>query len=1323
MTRIKSSLVAANRTANLLRISVTKTTNIIIKLSNVVKNVTEQLNRTVSNTLSNLTKYNQMFIKSSIICLFISVLGTTNLFSQPTEIYDQTTWDAFVVDVEYHQSANETYILMVDVGTPGSPIAAPTSPIGGRFEGTFDGGGHTVYVNISSDSMHVGLFSYVGGSNPNDTCTIKNLTVAGSITATGSPVRRGIGGIAGRSAYRYGTIIYTNCSNKAVITSTGSVPYAVGGISGLTDNATVKNFYFYNCTNYVDLPTGEEVGGIAATVMTSDSTHFINCTNYGNLNGIEHVGGIASCIYTFLESTNFLVINCNNYGNVTGSSYAGGIVGYLSLASERILFDSCSNYGDVTGNNSGGIIGRFKNYGVDTGRVKNCINNGTISGGDSAWIGGIVGCLEGESWKYLLEECKNAGTLKELDHTTPKYMGGIVGGMTDVTITIIKSCINIGKILRNSTSSVGGILGYTPSGPGASIKYCANAGLITKGIGAVGGIVGHVEDSYNKVFSVIECINTNWIGIDHSAANSTSGSIVGVYTPYTAIQNCYYDNQMSIIGGLSGQDRSGQAEGRSTMDMVRGSVMQLGADWYFEPGPPVFARLYPRPLADKDHIISKLSAAPIYLKNNEKVNRVDSSFVFSNGVYSGNYIYPYKWGSWKPTPIIFQEESINGHISLPLHIDTATITWSAPDSLIVRLDTNTTFPIFEKWVPINGDVPGVTFEIFLDCGSIELADTTNVLNYYTDGYSYYKIKALQNEIVSFNISYYDPCCATNGVMFEPSIYFPHTLGYNSFSITADANIKTVRITATYIPLLPSIEVLRHNPLNEKTNEDIVTFRVEIRTPSFILPPDACYNDPQRQHLEPEDFIIYADIDNSVQVDFADITVIPDINDSNVYYVKVNTKGNTTNNLGFPLGCGKNDTLKIYAVISCNIDTHYVYNSCSMDERYILIKVPIEVPIEVMRSDFISYPGPNPPVSTSLFPNADPAKTNKSILAFTVNIKDPSFVHPQNCIIVTKLFLEPEDFIIYADNLKVPDSAITVNYYSNNIYYVSINTNGLYNHLGNPLGHNKIADIVKIDAVISCGIDTHYVSYPCSIDERYDVRKVFWAEGNVIFPDYNPTIKVDYDDEFILKFDEPVIKANNIFIQPIGYLTLEGIPSIPNNIDIFYNNSPTPGTYQINELTQTIHFRNYINTPFEYNTTYNINLVGDILMDEWGNLNSSNPYPTHFTGAFHTSWYKIAMQDDALIGASNGAFTVSNVTPNPAIDKTEFTISTFVEGKLNVAIYDLAGGYVMDVISNKFIDANTELKVPMHFGLIPNGTYTIIVSLDNSSIIKQVVIVK
>ena len=101
------------------------------------------------------------------------------------------------------------------------------------YEGTFDGGGHTVSgLNVTGKFRYVSLFGAVKGG------TIKNLTVAGNVShnyySTGLDCH--VGGIVG-GALDAATI--ENCSNNCSVT--GSSSDYVGGIAGSNIKAAPHN--------------------------------------------------------------------------------------------------------------------------------------------------------------------------------------------------------------------------------------------------------------------------------------------------------------------------------------------------------------------------------------------------------------------------------------------------------------------------------------------------------------------------------------------------------------------------------------------------------------------------------------------------------------------------------------------------------------------------------------------------------------------------------------------------------------------------------------------------------------------------------------------------------------------------------------------------------------------------------------------------------------------------------------------------------------------------------------------------------------------------
>jgi hypothetical protein len=105
----------------------------------------------------------------------------------------------------------------------------------------------------------------------------------------------------------------------------------------------------------------------------------------------------------------------------------------------------------------------------------------------------------------------------------------------------------------------------------------------------------------------------------------------------------------------------------------------------------------------------------------------------------------------------------------------------------------------------------------------------------------------------------------------------------------------------------------------------------------------------------------------------------------------------------------------------------------------------------------------------------------------------------------------------------------------------------------------------------------------------------------------------------------------------------------------------------------------------------------------------------------TGQNKIAYNDNSLTSSNNGKFTIGTISPSPVIDDAKFKVNVLEEGILNVAIYDLTGAFVMDILSNKFMSADTEFEVPMHLGLLSNGTYNVMISVGDDVVMRPIII--
>ena len=216
---------------------------------------------------------------------------------------------------------------------PWTPIGNYTEGNQIYYEGTFDGGGHTISgLNVTGNFRYASLFGAVKGG------TIKNLTVAGNVSHNyySTVLDCHVGGIVG-GALDAATI--ENCSNNCSVT--GSSRNYIGGIAG----SNIDNARIIDCYN-VGTITGTiyETGGVTGLNMGT----IYNCYNVGTVKGNYAVGEIVgrnngtveNCYY--LAGTNLNAVGQNNSnGNITktesktAANFANDTVLALLKAGER----------------------------------------------------------------------------------------------------------------------------------------------------------------------------------------------------------------------------------------------------------------------------------------------------------------------------------------------------------------------------------------------------------------------------------------------------------------------------------------------------------------------------------------------------------------------------------------------------------------------------------------------------------------------------------------------------------------------------------------------------------------------------------------------------------------------------------------------------------------------------------------------------------------------------------------------------------------------------------------------------------------------------
>ena len=153
--------------------------------------------------------------------------GGTGTSDNPYKIATAADWNTLATNVNNGTSTySGVYFKMTDdIGTPQYPI---TSSIGvdatKSFQGTFDGDGHTLTVNLGADS-YMAPFRRI-----KETVTIKNLKVAGNVAGNGYN-----GGLVGY--INGGTVTIRNCMVSANVSTTGTYMSGViahAGNSALT---------------------------------------------------------------------------------------------------------------------------------------------------------------------------------------------------------------------------------------------------------------------------------------------------------------------------------------------------------------------------------------------------------------------------------------------------------------------------------------------------------------------------------------------------------------------------------------------------------------------------------------------------------------------------------------------------------------------------------------------------------------------------------------------------------------------------------------------------------------------------------------------------------------------------------------------------------------------------------------------------------------------------------------------------------------------------------------------------------------------------------
>ncbi len=305
---------------------------------------------------------------------------------------------------------------------------------GNKFKGTFDGQGYVVTGLKISEAKADAFDGYVAFFGGTDGATIKNLTVAGSVTG------KEAAGIVGKGV----NTTLENCHNKATITATES---KAAGIVASLDKGTLKN-----CTNSGAITTKGAWPAAGIVAWCNPNAAIENCQNFGDVTvtGIgdtSQAGGICGNL-----GSSSVVKNCINSGGIS-ASLAGGVAGRAKGAdAQQIQIVNFTNTGSIVASNiAGGVVGDAQN-GV---KAENCTINGTVSGTKAA--GGIFGSTQGNA-QSAVTGCTIGATVSSDTANRAGKVVGILGGVVELKLD--QSTANDIGCFKGATLT---IIGETPN--------------------------------------------------------------------------------------------------------------------------------------------------------------------------------------------------------------------------------------------------------------------------------------------------------------------------------------------------------------------------------------------------------------------------------------------------------------------------------------------------------------------------------------------------------------------------------------------------------------------------------------------------------------------------------------------------------------------------------------------------------------------------------------------------------------------------------------------------------------------------------------------
>ena len=515
----------------------------------------------------------------------------------------QLKWFAAYVNQVDH-AANA--VLTADLDMEGVEVAVIGNNPTNAFKGTFDGQGYEISnYSLTIDGTFIASYGYGMFGNTNG-ATIKNFTIDGDITFTGSGSGDFGGALVG---WPDGSTLIQNIKSSINIDS--HVYSHIGGIVGSLRTATIDRCEYAGHLN--GYASGNGVAGIAG--YTNNGT-ITNCIFSGIVEGTG--SGYFTGILGYVNNTNATMKNCLSYGTVTNgnSSYVGALVARLNnigtysnnyyvgtkgigggnkstdetfvantikitteqLAngeacyllngdqSDIVFFQTLPDDNVPTLDATHGIV--YQNgYVCPNGHPQDCVTYNNTSGSSSIrphnYVDGFCAYCETLDEDYIIpnaDDFLEIGTPAQL-----KWFAVYANQVEPASNALLTADINLtgvtmlsignssvayagefdgqGNAISNFEATSAGYGGFFGKTNGATIKNFSIDGILTVTAGTGSGVVGWAENStISNIHSALV------VEIPNNGTHHTGG-VVGSARGNNTIDRCTFSGSMTVAAG------------------------------------------------------------------------------------------------------------------------------------------------------------------------------------------------------------------------------------------------------------------------------------------------------------------------------------------------------------------------------------------------------------------------------------------------------------------------------------------------------------------------------------------------------------------------------------------------------------------------------------------------------------------------------------------------------------------------------------------------------------------------------------------------------